>query len=120
MSLSKAGCIKAAATRLRLTQILTNFRACDRLCAGRLEAAGYLTKVSKKGNVAKTYEVLLQEGLGGDLFLPMSISDPALFDYAQECVKHGKRVRAYYVDMGKAKRKATDSTYILYQIEVID
>ncbi len=75
------------------------------------ERVGYLAKVSDRGNVIKTYEVILQLGNAGNQFLAMSILDGAIYRCAQDFLKSGMRVRVNYKQSLIRNPAARDTTY---------
>ncbi|WP_051261468.1 hypothetical protein [Desulfovibrio inopinatus] len=84
--------------------------------------AGRIVKASRKGNLIKTWEVIVQLGNAGNQFVPMSISDESLFNYAIQCLKSGRLVKVFYVDKGVAAKifvNMEDTPYRVYKLEVV-
>ncbi len=75
------------------------------------ERIGYLTKVSDRGNLIKTYEVILQLGNAGNQFLAMSVLDNDIYKCALEFLKSGMRVRVNYKQSLIRNPAARDTTY---------
>ena len=75
------------------------------------ERVGYLTKVSDRGNLIKTYEVILQLGNAGNQFLAMSILDNDIYKCAQAFLQSGMRVRVNYKQSLIRNPTARDTTY---------
>ncbi len=84
--------------------------------------AGRIVKASRKGNLIKTWEVIVQLGNAGNQFVPMSITDEDLFTYAIQCLKSGRLVKVYYVDKGISAKifvNMQDTPYRIYKLEVV-
>ena len=75
------------------------------------ERVGYLTKVSDRGNLIKTYEVILQLGNAGNQFLAMSILDNDIYKCAQAFLQSGMRVRVNYKQSLIRNPTTRDTTY---------
>jgi len=86
---------------------------------GRSEGvrAGRLVKVSTKGKVLNTWEIVLQVGDAGNQFKPMSIDDEGMYAYAIKWLKTGNAVNVHYVDKGVMKFDFNDTPYEVWKIE---
>lgn len=80
---------------------------------------GRIVKVSKKGNVIKTWECQIQVGTnGGNLFLDMSVDNKDMARLLEECVKSGLPYKIYYnQDMVEIWNS---TSYNIWKIKTID
>jgi len=75
------------------------------------ERIGYITKVSHRGNVLKSDEVIVQLGNAGNQFQAMSILDDQIAACALEFLKSGLRVRVNYRQSLIRNPARRDTTY---------
>lgn len=57
---------------------------------------GRIVKVSTKGNVVKTYEILMQVGDSGSMFLAMSTKDSSMYQCAIRALQSGLSLKVEY------------------------
>ena len=82
---------------------------------------GRIVKVSKKGRMVDTCEIIVQVGNSGGTFVPMSITDPAMYDHAIKVLYSSKMVNVHYVDVGISNIMSfNDSKYRVWKIEYIN
>ncbi|HWQ60512.1 MAG TPA: hypothetical protein VN420_05220 [Candidatus Fimivivens sp.] len=79
---------------------------------------GRIVKVSYKGNVNKTYELMLQQGDAGNQFKHMTITDDGMYQYAIKVLMSGKKVKVYYVESFFVFPGTRDTNYQVWKIEV--
>jgi len=75
------------------------------------ERVGYITKVSHRGKVLKSEEVIVQLGNAGNQFQAMSILDDEIADCALAFLKSGQRVRVNYRQSLIRNPARRDTTY---------
>lgn len=77
---------------------------------------GIISKMSYKGTLTGTFEVIVQLGDGGGGYWEASVSDVGLFDYMFETMKIGRKVRLYYRE-SFVNVSARDTKYLIYKVE---
>ena len=75
------------------------------------ERVGYITKVSRRGNVLKSDEVIVQLGNAGNQFQAMSILNDGIAECALDFLKSGLRVRVNYRQSLIRNPARRDTTY---------
>jgi hypothetical protein len=79
---------------------------------------GRIAKASQKGRIAKSFEVIVQQGDSGSNFIEMSISDEHMYNCAMLALRSGKQVRIDYVEYAYSVKRATN--YDIYKISVVN
>jgi hypothetical protein len=85
--------------------------------AGR--RVGRLVKVTRKGIAAKSWEVTLQEGAGGNNFLEMSILHDDMFEAAETYLRSGRLLSIAYAESVVRNPIARDTNYEVIGIKPI-
>ncbi len=81
---------------------------------------GRIVKVSKKGHLAKTYEVMIQVGNAGNQFKAMSISSDEMYRCALEALQGGRKVKVNYIQSFLRNPLAQDTSYNIHSIEPLE
>lgn len=79
---------------------------------------GRIVKVSVKGLLSKTGELMMQVGNAGNQFKNMSINDE-LFDCAETALKTATKVKVHYAQSWFRNPLSSDTTYAVTKIEAI-
>lgn len=79
---------------------------------------GRIVKVSQRGHLSKTGEILVQQGNAGNQFKSMSISD-SIYSCAVDALKSAKRVKVHYAQSWFRNPLSSDTTYAVVKIEAI-
>ena len=81
--------------------------------------SGRIVKTSRKGRVAKTYEIIIQVGNSGNKFKHMSITDKRLYACAISALKSAKKVDVYYTE-SHINTSLRDTSYTVTKIATQD
>ena len=76
--------------------------------------AGRVVKASYKGNLNKTYEIIIQVGNAGNQFKHMSVTSHPMFEYLVKVLKSGKSAKFFYVE--HAMQFLQDTNYEIYKV----
>ena len=80
---------------------------------------GRIVKMSSKGTVMKSNEILFQMGNSGNQFKAMSISDIEIAKCAIDFLKSGQSVKIFYTQSAFNTGLFDDTSYNIYRIEVL-
>ena len=84
---------------------------------------GYITKLSRKGVIWKTYEGQMQVGTGNQASLQglydYSVVDPELVEELDKHAADGTRVRLYYNQYLIKNLREGESAAIVYRVEIL-
>lgn len=79
---------------------------------------GRIVKASMKGTFSETGEIMIQVGNAGNQFKKMSVTD-SMFQCAVTALKTAQKVKIHYVQSWFRNPFASDTTYAVSKIEVI-
>lgn len=78
---------------------------------------GRIVKASRKGQISKTYEIMIQVGNAGNQFKHMSIESPETYECAVEALKSAKKVKIHYKEAYLHNPFGQDTGYNVLKIE---
>lgn len=78
---------------------------------------GRVVKLSKKGTVAKTYEVTFQLSDVGNDFMQMSVSNDRMYGSLLLALKSGKKIMFYYKKQILHNPLKQDTDYLVWKVE---
>lgn len=81
--------------------------------------AGRVVKVSHKGTIKKTYEIILQTSEVGNNFRAYSTTDPVMYDKLLSCLKTGRMFTFWYSKSFIRNPFAEDTNYNIWKVSNI-